>query len=165
MNLAQRTLAQAFDKNAKATCGSGSNGCTPAVAKATCGSNGPPSLTKAMCDFMSPPPSEPYPQEPPNCMTGPMVARMVSNELPTFDLTDIRARVAKDNPTLSAEVLVSGETQYREFLRNAKVNPAAKNQPSLLVDEFWHAHILYTQQYMENCRTYFGYYLHHNPLG
>ena len=31
------------------------------------------------------------------------------------------------------------------------------------VDEFWHAHILHTRKYAEDCREIFGAFLHHNP--
>jgi hypothetical protein len=31
------------------------------------------------------------------------------------------------------------------------------------VDEFWHAHILQTMKYVENCESAFGRYLHHAP--
>src|SRR5712692_5985855 len=31
------------------------------------------------------------------------------------------------------------------------------------VDEFWHAHILHTMKYTEDCERVFGTYLHHNP--
>jgi len=35
--------------------------------------------------------------------------------------------------------------------------------PSPLVDEFWHAFILFTDEYMEFCNKHFGHYLHHRP--
>lgn len=90
--------------------------------------------------------------------------RPITDELPSFDLGVVYARVSKDNPTLSAEVLKTGEAQYREFLRSSKLNPASKSSPSLLVDEFWHAHILHTEKYVTDCASYFGYYLHHCPI-
>ena len=31
------------------------------------------------------------------------------------------------------------------------------------VDEFWHAHILHTRKYAEDCQNVFGSFLHHNP--
>ena len=34
---------------------------------------------------------------------------------------------------------------------------------SLRVDEVWHQFILYTSQYGEFCRRFFGHYVHHAP--
>lgn len=36
--------------------------------------------------------------------------------------------------------------------------------PSDPVDEFWHAHILHTEQYAAFCERNFGYFVHHRPL-
>lgn len=93
-----------------------------------------------------------------------VITRPISNELPGFDLKVVFARVAKDNPALSEEVLKIGESQYREFLRHSKLNPLSKTSPNRLVDEFWHAHILHSEKYVSDCAEYFGYYLHHCPL-
>ncbi len=89
--------------------------------------------------------------------------RMVSDDLPTFDLSDVRERVARENPQLAEETLDEGEIGYREYLRAAKINPAITISPTLLVDEFWHSHILHTEQYFRDCSQYFGYYFHHRP--
>lgn len=35
--------------------------------------------------------------------------------------------------------------------------------PTREIDEFWHNHILYTQQYMKDCYYIFGHYFHHEP--
>lgn len=35
--------------------------------------------------------------------------------------------------------------------------------PSRDIDEFWHNHILYTKNYINDCQQIFGYYLHHEP--
>ena len=37
------------------------------------------------------------------------------------------------------------------------------NMYSARVDEVWHQFVLFTAQYAEFCRRYFGLYLHHNP--
>ncbi len=84
-------------------------------------------------------------------------------ESPTFDLTKIRDRVRDNNPKLSEDVLELGELRYRKFLAEAKMNPNSRTSPDLLVDEFWHAHILFTKKYDADCASYFGYFLHHDP--
>lgn len=35
--------------------------------------------------------------------------------------------------------------------------------PTLIIDEMWHNFILFTHDYANFCREYFGYYVHHNP--
>ncbi len=57
---------------------------------------------------------------------------------------------------------------YRAFLQaileaNALDEGANKLLPSQAVDIVWHTHILFTQQYHEDCQTIFGAYLHHHP--
>jgi hypothetical protein len=84
--------------------------------------------------------------------------------LPTFDLSKVKARVGRDNPTLSEDILTAGEESYRRYLMSCKQEPTNSSRPDLLQDEFWHAHILHTEQYVADCEGYFGYYLHHDPL-
>ncbi len=83
--------------------------------------------------------------------------------LPTFDLARPVARVAKEHPDWSADRLVRAESDYRTYLLKCKVNPG-KNVPTMDVDEMFHAHILHTKQYHDDCQAYFGYYLHHEPF-
>jgi hypothetical protein len=37
--------------------------------------------------------------------------------------------------------------------------------PTKQIDEIWHAHILYTQDYLKFCDKVFGHYLDHLPNG
>ena len=53
--------------------------------------------------------------------------------------------------------------EYRKFLVLCFENPDEPVVPSSFVDDFWHLHILDTQKYMEDCRQYLGYMLHHFP--
>lgn len=55
------------------------------------------------------------------------------------------------------------ELEYRRFLAlNAKY-PDEAIVPSRNVDRFWHAHILDTMKYAEDCDKVFGHFLHHFP--
>jgi hypothetical protein len=57
------------------------------------------------------------------------------------------------------------ETEYKQFLTMV-VKYQDDAEDILLsedVDEFWHAHILHTIKYTEDCERVFGKYLHHNP--
>ncbi len=86
-----------------------------------------------------------------------------SAPLPSFSLTRPMARVAKQNPDWSKERLEAAESSYRDFLRECKVTHVGLS-PKGDVDEVWHAHILHTRQYAENCETYCGRFIHHNPI-
>jgi hypothetical protein len=83
--------------------------------------------------------------------------------LPQFNLTPIRTRVAKEHSELTAKQLDELELRYLRFLTLCKIEPTIKHEPDNDVDWYWHAHILHTKQYAEDCRRYFGYFLHHEP--
>jgi len=55
-------------------------------------------------------------------------------------------------------------SQYRKFLFLIKKH-GDKHQlpPSKDMDEIWHAHVLFTQQYHRDCQHIFGHYFHHQP--
>ncbi len=53
--------------------------------------------------------------------------------------------------------------QYKNYLILIKKYPNHSIVPSLLIDEFWHEHILHTQEYELDCMAIFGYFLHHAP--
>jgi hypothetical protein len=42
-------------------------------------------------------------------------------------------------------------------------HPETTVAPSKEIDKFWHAHILDTMKYAEDCQQVFGYFLHHFP--
>lgn len=53
--------------------------------------------------------------------------------------------------------------KYKNFLRLKVMQEKLISVPTYEIDEVWHAHILHTKQYMEDCSKIFGYYLHHAP--
>lgn len=55
--------------------------------------------------------------------------------------------------------------QYKAYLWLVKIYPDKVLIPFREVDEFWHQHILHTQQYHADCEAIFGRYLHHIPHG
>ena len=55
------------------------------------------------------------------------------------------------------------EGLYRQFLAIIIAFPKRKICPTGPVDEFWHAHILDTRAYAQDCEHLFGHYLHHFP--
>lgn len=54
--------------------------------------------------------------------------------------------------------------EYRAFLQAIRdCPPDASIAPTREVDIFWHAHILDTRKYIEDCAQLFGGYVHHYP--
>lgn len=52
---------------------------------------------------------------------------------------------------------------YKNFLLLQKIHFTENLVPTRQIDEFWHNHILHTQEYTNDCLQIFGVYLHHNP--
>lgn len=88
--------------------------------------------------------------------------RQISVMLPDFSLTAVMEKIAQTNNDWSTDRLAVAEQDYRYFLAQAK-SKAGHLAPSADVDEVWHTHIIFTQQYHADCDSYFGYYLHHLP--
>ncbi len=55
------------------------------------------------------------------------------------------------------------ELEYRRFLALTAKYPEELITLNKSVDKFWHAHILDTMKYAEDCANIFGYFLHHFP--
>jgi hypothetical protein len=55
------------------------------------------------------------------------------------------------------------ELEYRRYLALLAKYPDEVIAPDSSVDTFWHAHILDTMKYAQDCDTVFGYFLHHFP--
>ncbi len=53
--------------------------------------------------------------------------------------------------------------KYKNFLKLRVMNKELIGVPTYEIDEVWHAHILHTKQYMEDCQKIFGSYMHHTP--
>lgn len=59
--------------------------------------------------------------------------------------------------------LKEGLLFYQQFLALQLAYPEETIVPTELVDKFWHAHILDTSKYAEDCEALFGKFLHHFP--
>ena len=55
------------------------------------------------------------------------------------------------------------ELQYKRYLTLVAKYPREAIAPGKDVDRFWHAHILDTRKYIDDCERVFGFYLHHFP--
>lgn len=75
----------------------------------------------------------------------------------------------KHKMTQSPEAIVTeeewdkAEFEYRRFLSLKQVYPGVSLVPSKQVDQVWHAHILDTHAYREDCNKLFGRFIDHYP--
>ena len=59
------------------------------------------------------------------------------------------------------------ENEYRKFLALSAALEFIKSEsvvvPNRTIDLFWHAHIMDTEKYHDDCNSVFGHYFHHFP--
>lgn len=70
---------------------------------------------------------------------------------------------ASSEAEMSAEQWDASEREYRRFLTLKCLYPTVSLVPSKQVDAIWHAHILDTRAYRENCLQVFGRFIDHYP--
>lgn len=88
----------------------------------------------------------------------------IKKSIEAIDLSQVVVRLVKNEKWRRYEAEEACQ-QYRRFLFLLKKYDAAGTlSPSLDIDEVWHNHILFTQQYHRDCELIFGNYLHHNPF-
>lgn len=51
--------------------------------------------------------------------------------------------------------------EYKKFLFLASIDYVS---PSYEIDQIWHTHLLFTQDYKKMCDKYLGKFLHHDPI-
>ena len=80
-----------------------------------------------------------------------------------MDLSSVISRTAK-LVTWDEKSANEAGKQYKNYLiLIKKYSGNHELSPSKDIDEIWHNHILYTQQYCQDCTAIFGHYLHHEP--
>lgn len=84
----------------------------------------------------------------------------------TLGLHRFRAKLQdhKQARPLTPEEADQALLEYRQFLTLRREHPAVELVPPPLADLAWHAHILDTLAYHEDCERLFGAYLHHKPV-
>lgn len=82
-----------------------------------------------------------------------------------FDLAMVRDKLAhpEDGVGWSVGQLDLAEGEYRKFLALCRAYPDEAVVPCKLVDELWHAHILDTRAYRDDCQRIFGFFYDHYP--
>jgi len=78
-----------------------------------------------------------------------------------LDFTDIKAKFVQNGWSLAKVELI--ESWYKRFLTIKVKYPTEVIAPYGAIDDFWHAHILDTRRYAEDCEKIFGKFLHHAP--
>jgi len=64
---------------------------------------------------------------------------------------------------MSAEEWDFAEQEYRRFLSLKAFYPSVSLVPTKTIDRIWHAHILDTRAYREDCQKVFGQFIDHYP--
>ena len=91
-----------------------------------------------------------------NALTSPNQA------LQSYSLDHVRERLVRKN-ILSEEIVDEAIAEYRRYMTLVSLGYAPLNMFSQQVDEVWHMHILFTQDYANFCEQTLGHFLHHNP--
>jgi hypothetical protein len=91
--------------------------------------------------------------------------RRVVDTIATLDLESVKRRLMHERGEYrwSAERAERAEEGYRRYLTLRAKYPGVQMSPTLDIDTFWHAHILDTRKYAEDCDAVFGGLLHHVP--
>ena len=69
----------------------------------------------------------------------------------------------EEGPGWTLQQVTHAIEQYRRFLFLNHLYPNHEIVPTREIDQVWHAHILDTVKYREDCQTLFGYPLEHWP--
>ena len=84
------------------------------------------------------------------------------DELAAFDLTPVRSRLVQRG-RMSEDWVDLAILEFQRYLAVRLLSPEPVMMLSAVVDEVWHATILFTRLYADLCRRVFGHFLHHDP--
>lgn len=92
-------------------------------------------------------------------------AQQIVAAIAALDLEPIKFKLmdAEEGHGWSHEKVERLELDYKRFLTLLAKYPDMQIAPSKDIDRFWHAHILDTMKYAEDCQSTFGTFLHHFP--
>ena len=83
-------------------------------------------------------------------------------ELAAFDFTLVRSRLVQQG-LLPEEWADMAILEFRRYLALRLLSAGPVMMLSAVVDEVWHASILFTRLYADLCQRVFGHFLHHDP--
>lgn len=82
----------------------------------------------------------------------------------TIDLSRLKHKMTESSEAeISPGEWDKAEVEYRRFLTLKQIYPGVSLVPSKQVDQVWHAHILDTRAYREDCNKLFGRFIDHYP--
>lgn len=81
-----------------------------------------------------------------------------------FDYQAVAKKVSRDMNGLPQSYLKDGVENLKLYYAVALLDPLNAHAVSRPVDPFWHAHVLFTKEYVRFCKAIFGGYVHHQPL-
>lgn len=87
--------------------------------------------------------------------------------LDQLDLSYISRKMCSSSyslPRWQPELAAICEKLYKRFLWLLVKYSDKHLVPTRDIDEFWHNHILYTQNYTNDCQALLGRYMHHSPF-
>jgi hypothetical protein len=92
-------------------------------------------------------------------------AASIVADIRALDLDPIKVKLmdAEDGQGWTREYAERMEVAYKRFLTLLVTHPETTIAPTKEIDKFWHAHILDTMKYADDCLRVFGYFLHHFP--
>jgi hypothetical protein len=79
-----------------------------------------------------------------------------------WDMTAVKKQLVRKGVFTAVEVEAVHE-EYKRFVALSCASADGEIPVSKRVDEFWHQHILFTQDYAAMCRAVAGHFLHHLP--
>lgn len=79
-----------------------------------------------------------------------------------IDFSKINAKL-ESHHGISKDRVKMMQDIYCKWLVLHMCYPDAELTPNEILDEYWHAHILDTKAYADDCQKLFGHYLHHYP--
>jgi hypothetical protein len=91
--------------------------------------------------------------------------RQIIEAIEQLDLGPIKFKLMdpEEGEGWSRDFVEHLELQYKRYLTLVAKYPHEAIAPAKEVDKFWHAHILDTRKYVDDCGRVFGFYLHHFP--
>lgn len=94
-------------------------------------------------------------------LNGHVIDRQLMTRIEAIDLSNTRNRLIVKKG-YSPDVVDQAIADYRKFLYVC-IQFEGTHEPTEMVDEVWHDHILHTSQYMADCEAVAGRYIHHQP--
>lgn len=95
-------------------------------------------------------------------IAGDEALRSALDRVNRLDFTMLKLKLREEHGW-TAEFCDEVESLYRKFLALNARYPDQKICPTGPIDTFWHAHILDTRAYAQDCEQVFGQMLHHFP--